>query len=102
MEDYKYRLISESEDLDKKIANLEVFTTTDEFRKLKWKIRMHLRLQLFFMRRYFFWLAQRMMYTCTIADYNEYLRAILDTANDVESIKKPKSKKKPKKKKSNE
>ena len=31
MEDYKYRLISESEDLDKKIASLEVFITTDEF-----------------------------------------------------------------------
>ena len=24
------------------------------------------------MRRYFFWLAQRMMYTCTIDDFNEY------------------------------
>jgi hypothetical protein len=101
MEDYKYRLISESEDLDKKIASLEVFITTDEFRKLKWKIRMHLRLQLFFMRRYFFWLAQRMMYTCTIDDYNEY-RAIVDTTNAAENTKKPKSKKKPKKKKSNE
>lgn len=72
MEDYKIRLLDEVTYLDEKMASLEKFVDTPEFKALKWKTRCHLRIQLFYMRRYYFWLAHRMSYSINTDDMNEY------------------------------
>ena len=74
MEDYKFRLLDEVTYLDGKMASLENFITSDNFKQLKWRTRIHLRIQLFYMRRYYFWLVQRMSYTCSPQELEEYAR----------------------------
>ena len=105
MEDFKVRMLDEANSLWAKINNLEKFLTTNEFANLSWKVRISTRLQLFVMRRYYFWLSQRINLLCTpedIAEYNNPVVVATEAAVEVEAPKKVKSKKKSKKKVSNE
>lgn len=101
MEDFKFRLLDEVTYLDEKMSSLEKFVDTPDFKILKWKTRMHLRMQLFYMRRYYFWLAQRMAYSVSTDDMEEYARTKFP-APTTDKKSKTKNKKNSKKKKNNE
>ena len=72
MEDYKVRMIDEAAALNDKIMALEGFIyCNDEFFDLPWKRRVAMRLQLFYMRRYYFWLSKRINWLCSASDIKE-------------------------------
>lgn len=101
MEDYKIRLLDEVTYLDEKMASLEKFVYTPEFKALKWKTRCHLRIQLFYMKRYYFWLAHRMSYSINTDDMEEYALTKMPMTPETKKNK-TKNKKNVKKKKTNE
>ena len=73
MEDYKVRLMDEAQMLYEKIMSLEDFITTrDEYQEFTCKQKFAMRMQLFFMRRYYFWLCNRISWHCTTEDIEEY------------------------------
>lgn len=72
MEDFKVRMIDEAAALNDKIMALEGFIyCNDEFFDLPWKRRVAMRLQLFYMRRYYFWLSKRINWLCSTSDIKE-------------------------------
>lgn len=103
MEDFKVRLIDESQTLWNKIMSLEDFISTrDEYRAFTLKQKFAMRMQLFFMRRYYFWLCNRISWHCTTEDIEEYANPTPLTKSDepvIEEVvdKKPKVKRKSKK-----
>ena len=112
MEDFKVRMLDEVCTLETKIHDLEKFiTTADVFNNLSWKVRISTRLQLFFMRRYYFWLSQRIGLLCSQGDVEDYTNhtatpaeaePVAELATEIVAKKVNKSKKKAKKKASNE
>lgn len=98
MEDYKIRLLDEIHELQERINRLEVFILTAEFKKLAWMLKISTKLQLFFMRRYYFWLGQRIDLIISTNEIAEYATRQISTDNIV----KPKNKRKNKKTKADE
>ena len=104
MEDYKVRLLDEAQALWNKIMSLEDFIATrDEYQEFTCKQKFAMRMQLFFMRRYYFWLCNRISLHCTAEDMDEYAHPAPLTKVDepiIEEVvveKKPKVKRKAKK-----
>lgn len=108
MEGYKMRMFEEVRYIVSKISALEAYLNTPDFKALSWRVRWCMRIQLFFMRRYYFWLAERMELTCSLDDFAEWKNGVKEPTTDVvatsvEVKDKPKTKRsKSKKKKSNE
>lgn len=108
MENYKVRLLDEASYVGEKITSLEKFVYTDEkFWDLSFKKRLAMRIQLFYMRRYHFWLATRIGWTCTKEDMEEYTTPFIKTVIEEPIVeapveKKPKTKRRAKKSKTNE
>lgn len=105
MEGYKGRLYDEILSLEERIHNLENFVNDLVlFKTLSWKLRMATRLQLFFMRRYYFWLANRVNMILTKEDIEYYSTPVNKTTEPVTEVKetKKKTKRKNKKTKANE
>lgn len=102
------RMFEEAGYIASKITALETYINTPEFKTFSWRVRWCMRMQLFFMRRYYFWLAERIDLTCSLDDIAEWKNALKEPAADVaatsaEIKEKPKTKRsKSKKKKSNE
>ena len=103
MEDFKVRLLDEAQALWDKIMGLEDFISTrDEYHDMTLKQRFGLHMQLFFMRRYYFWLCNRISWHCSVDDIDEYTRkvetiVVEEKTVDVAGEKKPKTKRKTKK-----
>lgn len=103
MEDYKVRLMDEAQVLYEKIMSLEDFITTrDEYQEFTFKQKFAMRMQLFFMRRYYFWLCNRISWHCTTEDFEEYTTkvetpAVTEPVVEVTVEKKPKVKRKARK-----
>lgn len=102
MEDFKVRMFEELKSLQEKIFALEKFVYTDEkFKNLAFKHRMSLRIQLFYMRKYSFWLSTRIGWYTTKEDLEEYYNPtcplLVDEPIAVDIEKKPKIKRKAKK-----
>lgn len=104
MEDYKVRLMDEAQMLYEKIMSLEDFITTrDEYQEFTCKQKFAMRMQLFFMRRYYFWLCNRISWHCTTEDIEEYanpapiIKVEEPVAAEAPAEKKPKVKRKAKK-----
>ena len=104
MEDYKVRLLDESQALWGKIMSLEDFIATrDEYQEFTFKQKFAMRMQLFFMRKYYFWLCNRISWHCTTEDLEEYvnpapiIKVEESVAADTLAEKKPKVKRKAKK-----
>jgi hypothetical protein len=73
MEDFKVRLMDEAQSLWNKIMALEDFIATrDEYQEFTCKQKFTMRMQLFFMRRYYFWLCRRISIHCTAEEVEEY------------------------------
>lgn len=108
MEGYKMRMFEEAGSIASRITALETYINTPEFKSLSWRVRWCMRMQLFFMRRYYFWLAERIELTCSLGDIAEWKNALKEPATDVAATSaeikdKPKTKRsKSKKKKSDE
>ena len=108
MEGYKMRMFEEGRYIVSRISALEAYINTPDFKALSWRVKWCMRMQLFFMRRYYFWLAERIELTCSLVDIAEWKNALKEPATDVaatsaEIKEKPKTKRsKSKKKKSNE
>lgn len=74
MEDFKVRLMDEAQALWNKTMALEDFISTrDEYQEFTFKQKFAMRMQLFFMRRYYFWLSNRISWHCTAEDVEEYV-----------------------------
>ena len=103
MEDFKVRLMDEAQMLWEKIMGLEDFISTrDEYRAFTFKQKFAMRMQLFFMRRYYFWLCDRISWHCTTEELEEYTTkvetpAVAEPVTEVTVDKKPKTKRKTKK-----
>lgn len=103
MEDFKVRLMDEAQMLWEKIVALEDFITTrDEYKEFTFKQKFAMRIQLFFMRRYYFWLCNRISMHCTLAEVEEYntptpTLLVDEPVAEVVAEKKPKVKRKTKK-----
>lgn len=104
MEDFKVRMMDEAQALWNKIMSLEDFISTrDEYRAFTLKQKFAMRMQLFFMRRYYFWLCNRISWHCTTEDLEEYANPAPLTkveepvVAEVVTEKKPKVKRKAKK-----
>lgn len=104
MEDFKVRLLDEAQSLWYRITALEDFMAArDEYKELTFKHKFAMRMQLFFMRRYYFWLCNRINWHCTSEDIEEYTnpapltKAEEPIATEVVTEKKPKVKRKSKK-----
>ena len=108
MEDFKSRIIDEATALMDKIVALESFIYRNEaFFDLPFKTRFALRVQLFYMRRYSFWLSKRISWCCTKEDIAETinpepLAIVEEPVSEIPAEKKPKAKRRTKKKKTNE
>jgi hypothetical protein len=107
MENFKVRMLDEAGYISEKIGALEKFIEEDEkFTALSFKRRLAMRIQLFYMRRYYFWLATRIGWLCTTEDLVEYSTPVVkqeDAEPIVEVVdKKPKVKRRAKKDKNNE
>lgn len=102
------RMFEEAGYIASRITALETYINTPEFKTFSWRVRWCMRMQLFFMRCYYFWLAERMDLTCSLTDFVEWENRIKEsladvTATSAEVKDKPKTKRsKSKKKKSNE
>lgn len=102
------RMFEEAGYIASKITALETYINTPEFKTFSWRVRWCMRMQLFFMRCYYFWLAERMELTCSPTDFVEWGNGLKEPPTDVASTSaevkdKPKTKRsKSKKKKSNE
>lgn len=94
MEDFKLRMFTELSELQDRIANLEEFIVSTEFKTLSLKMRFGLRMQLFYMHRYNFWLSSRINWVSSVEDIEEYNSMII-TAN-AEQTTEPKVEKKAK------
>lgn len=95
MEGYKGRLYDEILSLEERIHNLENFVNdTVLFKTLSWKLRIATRLQLFFMRRYYFWLANRVNMILTKEDFEYYSTPVAQVDEPVTEVKETKKKKK--------
>lgn len=95
MEGYKGRLYDEALSLEERIHNLENFVNDSMlFKTLSWKLRMATRLQLFFMRRYYFWLANRVAMILTKEDIAYYSTPVNEAIESVTEVKETKKKKK--------
>lgn len=103
MEDFKVRMMDEAQALWNKIMSLEDFISTrDEYRAFTFKQKFAMRMQLFFMRRYYFWLCNRISWHCTTEDIEEYTNPapiMIEEPVTTEAVteKKPKVKRKSKK-----
>lgn len=103
MEGFKVRLMDEVLMLWDKIVALEAFiTTSDEYKEFTFKQKFAMRMQLFFMRRYYFWLCLRISMHCTAAEVEEYTNPAPvvkseEPTTEVVVEKKPKVKRKAKK-----
>lgn len=103
MEGFKVRLLDESQALWEKIMKLEDFLyTSDEYQKFTFKQKFAMRMQLFFMRRYYFWLCNRVTMHCTAEDIEEYstpspILLVDEPVAEVTVEKKPKTRRKAKK-----
>lgn len=105
MEGFKARLLDEAHSLWKKIISLEDFIhTRNEYKEFSFKQKFAMRMQLFFMRRYYFWLCDRVSMHCSAEDITEYnnptpvlLVEEPVVEADVEVDKKPKVKRRAKK-----
>lgn len=108
MENFKIRLMDEAQSLWEKIGALEDFITTrDEYYDLTFKQKFAMRMQLFFMRRYYFWLCNRISMHCTLEDMEEYTQpakvSIVDEpVTEVTTEKKPKVRRRAKRNTKNE
>lgn len=102
------RMFEEAGYIASRITALETYINTPEFKTFSWRVRWCMRMQLFFMRRYYFWLAERMELTCSPTDFAEWGNGLKEPITEVASTSaevkdKPKTKRsKSKKKKSNE
>ena len=84
MDDFKVNMLDEAKYLSEKIFKLEEFTETNkEFLELPFLKRVVMKIQLFYMRRYYFWLSQRINWICTKGDLAEY-ETLKDTFEDTE------------------
>lgn len=100
MEGYKGRLYDEIFSLEERIHNLENFVNDSVlFNTLSWKLRIATRLQLFFMRRYYFWLANRVSMILTKEDIEYYSTPVDKVLEPTAEVKEPKKKTKHKNKK---
>lgn len=73
MEGFKVRLMDEAQMLWEKIVGLEDFIATrNEYQEFTFKQKFAMRMQLFFMRRYYFWICNRISMHCTLTDVEEY------------------------------
>lgn len=103
MEDFKVRLMDESQSLWEKIMRLEAFIATrNEYQKFTCKQKVAMRMQLFFMHRYYFWLCHRISMHCTAEEMEEYINPAPvvkaeKPTTEVVAEKKPKVKRKAKK-----
>jgi hypothetical protein len=103
MEDFKVRMLDELKSLQEKIGNLEKFICTDtKFKDLNFKHRTSLRVQVFFMRQYAFWLSTRIGWWLTPEDLEEYNTPttpllVDEPVSEVVAEKKPKVKRKARK-----
>ena len=102
MEGFKVRLLDESQALWTKILSLEDFILyNDEYKKFTFKQKFAMRMQLFFMRNYYFWLCARVGMHCTADDITEYNNPapvlLVDEPVELVVEKKPRSKRKSKK-----
>lgn len=103
MEDFKVRLMDEAQSLWNKIMSLEDFIATrDEYQEFTCKQKFAMRMQLFFMHRYYFWLCHRISMHCTAAEVEEYTNPtstllVDEPVSEVVVEKKPKVKRKAKK-----
>ena len=103
MEDFKVRMMDEAHTLWNRIMSLEDFiTTSDEYYKFTFKKKLAMRMQLFFMRRYYFWLCTRIHMHCTADDITEYsnptpVLLVDEPVSEVIVEKKPKVRRKAKK-----
>lgn len=103
MEDFKVRMLDEAQALWKNIMSLSDFIATNKkYKELSFKEKFAMRMQLLFMRNYYFWLCRRVGLHCTAEDITEYSNTspILLVDEPVEEIvieKKPKVRRKAKK-----
>lgn len=103
MEDFKVRLMDEAQSLWNKIMSLEDFIATrNEYQEFTCKQKLAMRMQLFFMRRYYFWLCHRISMHCTAVEVDEYITPtstllVDEPVSEVVVEKKPKVKRKAKK-----
>ena len=103
MEDFKVRLMDEAQSLLNKIMRLEDFITTrTEYKEFTFKQKFAMRMQLFFMRRYYFWLCHRISMHCTAIEVDEYINPAPvgkpeESTTEVVAEKKPKVKRKARK-----
>lgn len=103
MEGFKVRLMDEAQALWNKIMSLEDFITTrDEYQEFSFKQKVAMRMQLFFMRRYYFWLCNRISMHCTTEEVEEYINPapVIKAEEPVTEVvveKKPKVKRKARK-----
>ena len=103
MEDFKVRMMDESQALWTKIMNLENFIKTrKEYNEFSNKQKFAMWMQLFCMRSYYFWLSKRVSMHCTAEDITEYsnpatVLLVDEPVAEVTAEKKPKVRRKAKK-----
>ena len=103
MEDFKVRMMDEAQALWAKIMRLEDFiTNSKEYKEFSFKQKFAMRMQLFCMRNYYFWLCNRVGMHCTVDDITEYsnpttVLLVEEPVAEVTVEKKPKVKRKAKK-----
>ena len=103
MENFKVRMMDESQALWDKIGRLEDFiATSDEYQEFTFKQKFAMKMQLFFMRNYYFWLSYRVGIHCTAEDITEYnnpttILLVDEPVAEVVAEKKPKVRRRAKK-----